>query len=135
MLFLYYCSLRFFSAALANQWIYGTAYFILVFLFTYFYTAVTFDPESISTNLQKNGAFIPGVRPGQSTAAHISKILLRITLVGALFLGSVAVLPLIMQGATGIQTLALGGTSLLIVVSVVIDLIRKIDAQVSMREY
>ncbi len=125
----------FFSGLLANQWLYGIAYFILVFLFTYFYTAVTFDPESISTNLQKNGAFIPGVRPGQSTALHISKILLRITLVGAIFLGSVAVLPLIMQGATGIQTLALGGTSLLIVVSVVIDLIRKIDAQVSMREY
>ncbi len=124
-----------FSALLANQWFYGISYFILVFLFTYFYTAVTFDPESVATNLQKNGAFIPGVRPGQSTAIHISKILLRITLVGALFLGFIAVFPLIMQGATGIQTLAIGGTSLLIVVSVVIDLIRKIDAQVSMREY
>ncbi len=124
-----------FSALIANQWFYGITYFILVFLFTYFYTAVTFDPESIATNLQKNGAFIPGVRPGQSTAMHISKILLRITLVGALFLGFIAVLPIIVQGATGIQTLAIGGTSLLIVVSVVIDLIRKVDAQVSMKEY
>lgn len=125
----------FVTEILQNQWIYGFGYFILVFLFTYFYTAVTFDPESISNNLQKNGAFIPGVRPGASTALHISKILLRITLVGALFLGVIAVLPLVMQGVTGIQILALGGTSLLIVVSVVLDLVRKIDAQLSMREY
>jgi preprotein translocase subunit SecY len=76
----------FFRDILANQWVYGASYFILVFLFTYFYTAVTFDPETIATNLQKNGAFIPGVRPGASTALHISRILLRITLVGALFL-------------------------------------------------
>ncbi|MDO8492015.1 MAG: preprotein translocase subunit SecY, partial [bacterium] len=102
----------FFRDFLANQWVYGTAYFILVFLFTYFYTAVTFDPETVATNLQKNGAFIPGVRPGQSTALHISKILLRITLVGAVFLGLVAVLPIAMQGVTGITSLAIGGTSL-----------------------
>jgi preprotein translocase subunit SecY len=125
----------FFNNLIANHWFYGIAYFVLVFLFTYFYTAVTFDPETIATNLQKNGAFIPGVRPGTSTALYISRIVLRITLVGAIFLGFIAVLPLIMQGLTGIQTLALGGTSLLIVVSVVLDLVRKIDAQVSMREY
>ena len=126
---------KFVTGALANQWVYGALYFILVFIFTYFYTAVTFDPDSISTNLQKNGAFIPGVRPGQSTSSHISKVLIRITLVGALFLAFIAILPLIMQGITGIQALALGGTALLIVVSVVLDLIRKIDAQISMREY
>ncbi len=125
----------FVTEALANQWVYGSLYFILVFVFTYFYTAVTFDPDSISSNLQKNGAFIPGVRPGQSTSLHISKVLVRITFVGALFLAFIAILPLIMQGITGIQALALGGTALLIVVSVVLDLIRKIDAQVSMREY
>lgn len=123
------------SGALANQWVYGGLYFLLVFLFTYFYTAVTFDPDSISNNLQKSGAFIPGVRPGPSTSSHIGKILIRITFVGALFLALIAILPIIMQSATGIQTLALGGTALLIVVSVVLDLIRKIDAQVSMREY
>ena len=125
----------FVTSALANQWVYGSLYFILVFVFTYFYTAVTFDPDSISSNLQKNGAFIPGVRPGQSTSLHISKVLVRITFVGALFLAFIAILPLIMQGITGIQALALGGTALLIVVSVVLDLIRKIDAQISMREY
>jgi preprotein translocase subunit SecY len=120
---------------LNNQWIYSAAYFLLVFVFTYFYTAVTFDPEQISTNLQKSGAFIPGVRPGQSTSDHIAKILTRITLVGAIFLGLIAVLPLVMRSLTGIQTLAIGGTALLIVVSVVIDLINKIDAQISAREY
>ncbi|HYF10292.1 MAG TPA: preprotein translocase subunit SecY [Candidatus Paceibacterota bacterium] len=119
----------------ADPWVYGIGYFILVFLFTYFYTAVTFDPDSISSNLQKSGAFVPGVRPGSSTSEYLSKILVRITFVGALFLGVIAVLPLIMQGLTGVQALAIGGTALLIVVSVVLDLIRKIDAQVSMREY
>ncbi len=118
-----------------TSWLYGIFYFILVFLFTYFYTAVTFDPEQLSTNLQKNGAFIPGIRPGPSTADYISKVLSRITLVGAGFLGFIAVLPLIMQGISGISSLALGGTTILIVVSVVLDLIKKVDAQVSMREY
>ncbi|MEK7572772.1 MAG: preprotein translocase subunit SecY [Patescibacteria group bacterium] len=115
--------------------LYGILYFILVFLFTYFYTAVTFDPESLATNLQKNGAFIPGIRPGASTSTYISRVLNRVTMVGALFLGVIAVLPLIMRAATGITALALGGTALLIVVSVVLDLIKKVDAQISMREY
>jgi preprotein translocase subunit SecY len=118
-----------------NLWFYGLAYFILVFIFTYFYTAVTFDPDAIATNLQKNGAFIPGIRPGAPTSAYIAKILTRITLVGALFLGIIAVLPFIMQAITGNQTLAIGGTSLLIVVSVVLDLVKRVDAQVSLREY
>lgn len=118
-----------------TSWTYTILYFFLVFIFTYFYTAVTFDPESLSTNLQKNGAFIPGIRPGESTAQHISKVLGRITLLGGAFLGFVAVLPLIMQHATGLTQLAIGGTTVLIVVSVVLDLIKKVDAQVSMREY
>lgn len=120
---------------LANSWIYAVSYFVLVFLFTYFYTAVTFDPEAISTNLQRSGAFIPGIRPGANTSQYIAKVLTRITLVGASFLGFIAVLPLIMQGITGITSFAIGGTALLIVVSVVLDLIKKIDAQVSIREY
>lgn len=115
--------------------LYAVLYFIFVFLFTYFYTAVTFDPEALSTNLQKNGAFIPGIRPGLSTSQYISKVLSRITLLGAVFLGVVAILPLIMQFITGNTSFALGGTSVLIVVSVVLDLIKKVDAQTSMREY
>jgi len=116
-------------------WLYAVLYFILVFLFTYFYTAVTFDPEAVSTNLQKNGAFIPGIRPGPSTSSYISKVLNRITMMGAIFLGFIAILPLIMRAATNITAIALGGTALLIVVSVVLDLIKKVDAQISMREY
>ena len=118
-----------------GNYFYGIAYFLLVFVFTYFYTAVTFDPDQISTNLQKNGAFIPGVRPGNSTSEHISRILTRLTLVGALFLGGIAVFPIIVKNITGITAISVGGTALLIVVSGVIDLIKKIDAQVSIREY
>ncbi len=126
---------KFLSAFDQTSLLYGIFYFILVFLFTYFYTAVTFDPDALATNLQKNGAFVPGVRPGISTSAYIAKVLSRITLLGATFLGFIAVLPLIMQSFTGIANLALGGTSVLIVVSVVLDLIKKVDAQISMREY
>ncbi|MFA5937279.1 MAG: preprotein translocase subunit SecY [Candidatus Paceibacterota bacterium] len=115
--------------------LYAVLYFILVFLFTYFYTAVTFDPEALATNLQKNGAFIPGIRPGVSTSQYISNVLSRITLLGAVFLGFIAVLPLVVRSLTGISAIALGGTALLIVVSVVLDLIKKVDAQISMREY
>ena len=121
-------------ALLSNGWVYAGLYFILVFLFTYFYTAVTFDPNTISSNLQKNGAFIPGVRPGQPTSEYIAKVLTRITLVGALFLGIIAVLPLAMRALTNTPSLAIGGTALLIVVSVVLDLMKKVDAQISMRE-
>ncbi|TSC86191.1 MAG: preprotein translocase subunit SecY [Parcubacteria group bacterium Gr01-1014_8] len=120
---------------LNNQWVYGILYFLLVFLFTYFYTAITFEPHQIAKNLQKNGAFIPGVRPGLMTADYLGNIITRITLVGALFLGAIAVLPIALQGATGLTAVTIGGTALLIVVSVVLDLVKKIDAQTSIREY
>ncbi len=127
---------QFILNALADQRIYGAAYFVLVFLFTYFYTAVTFDPDSISKNLQQNGAFIAGVRPGEATSDFLSKIILRITFTGALFLGIIAILPLVLQGIfPQIGSIAIGGTALLIVVSVILDLIKKIDGQISMREY
>lgn len=122
-------------SALANQWVYGALYFFLVFVFTYFYTAITFEPHQVAKNLQKNGAFIPGVRPGLTTADYLGNIITRITLVGALFLGLLAILPLILRGLTGITALTIGGTALLIVVSVVLDLVKKIDAQTSIREY
>ena len=120
---------------LANQWIYGGVYFVLVVAFTYFYTAVTFDPEKTAENLQKNGAFIPGYRPGTATAEHIGYILARVTFFGAFFLGVVAVLPVIVQAITGLTAIQVGGTSLLIAVSVILDVIKKVDAQLSMREY
>lgn len=122
-------------AFLNNQAVYGVMYFLLVFVFTYFYTAITFEPHQIAKNLQKNGAFIPGVRPGSTTADYLGNIITRITLVGALFLGCIAVLPIILQYITGITALTIGGTALLIAVSVVLDLVKKIDAQTSIREY
>jgi preprotein translocase subunit SecY len=118
-----------------NTWLYSLFYFIFVFLFTYFYTAVTFDPNQLAENLQKNGAFIPGIRPGPATRDYISAVLGRITMMGAVFLGVIAVFPLIMRAITGITAFAIGGTALLIVVSVVLDLIKKVEAQLSMREY
>lgn len=122
-------------AFLSNQVLYALVYFTLVFLFTYFYTAVTFDPDAIARNLQRTGAFIPGVRPGTHTSEYLGALITRLTLVGALFLGAVAVLPLAMQMVTGFAALAIGGTALLIVVSVVLDLLRRLDSQLSMREY
>lgn len=121
--------------SLANKWIYGGLYFFLVVAFTYFYTAVMVDPEKMADNLQKSGAFIPGFRPGIATAEHIGYVLARVTLVGAVFLGLVAILPVAVQGITGLTAVQVGGTSLLIAVSVILDLIKKIDAQLSMKEY
>ncbi len=120
-----------------NAWIYGILYFLLVILFTYFYTSVTFDPKAISENLQKMGGFVPGVRPGKSTADFIKHILNRVLFTGAIFLGLIAVLPSVVAGATGVTgfTFLVGGTSLLIVVSVVLDTVRQINSQLQMREY
>ncbi len=126
---------EFIKDILANNWINGVLYFGLVFIFTYFYTAVSFDPDAIATNLQKNGAFVPGIRPGAQTSAYLSKILTRITLVGAIFLGAIAVLPIAIQGITDIPSFAIGGTGLLIVVSVVLELVKGVESQVSMMEY
>ncbi len=123
------------TSFLQNTWAYAAVYFVLVIAFTYFYTAVTFDPKQIATNLQRGGAFIPGIRPGESTMQFLGSVVTRITLVGSIFLGLVAVLPLIVQAATGITALTLGGTALLIVVSVILDIAKKLDAQISMHEY
>lgn len=118
-----------------NQIFYGAIYFMLVVAFTYFYTAVTFDPHKISENLQKQGGFVPGIRPGQTTAEYLARVLNRITLAGALFLGLVAVLPFIVQGISNIQSLTIGGTGLLIVVAVVIEIMKQLESQMIMRDY
>lgn len=124
-----------YTGFLANPWEYGAVYFAFVVLFTYFYTSVTFEPHRIAENLQKSGAFVPGVRPGKETESYIGSVVNRITLPGAFFLGILAVSPSIIAGLTGVTTLLLGGTALLITVQVVLDLVRKVDAQVSLREY
>jgi preprotein translocase subunit SecY len=120
---------------LQNQFYYGFFYFWLVVGFTYFYTSVTFDPKVIAENLQRQGAFVPGVRPGAETRDFFAKTMNRITLAGALFLGAVAVLPIVLQSVTGVAVLTIGGTAVLIVVAVLLDIVRQVDAQLAMREY
>lgn len=120
-----------------NPWFYGMAYFVLVVLFTYFYTAVTFDPKNVANNMQKMGGFIPGIRPGKSTSDFLYYILNRVLLFGAIFLGGIAVLPSVVQGVSGVQAFGfiIGGTALLIVVSVVLETLRQIESQLVMRDY
>lgn len=112
-------------------------YFFLVFIFTYFYTAIVFDPKAISENLQRAGAFIPGIRPGRMTAEYLQYVINRILVIGGTFLGIVAILPYIIQDITGIKQFGflIGGTSLLIIVSVILETMKKIKGQVKMREY
>ncbi len=119
----------------SQGWTYGITYFLLVVIFTYFYTAVVFNPDEVAENVQRNGGFVPGLRPGKQTADYLYKVLNRITLPGSVFLGLIAVLPLVLQNLTGTQALTLGGTGLLIVVSVVIETIKQIEAQMTMHDY
>jgi preprotein translocase subunit SecY len=118
-----------------NQLIYGILYFVLVFVFAYFYTAVIFHPDQVAENIQKQGGFIPGIRPGKNTADYLGYVVNRLLLVGAGFLALVAILPLIVQQFTGNANLVIGGTSILIIVAVVIDSVKQIESQVIMREY
>lgn len=118
-----------------NQVFYNILYFVLVFGFTYFYTAVIFHPQKIAENLQKQGGFVPGIRPGKETEKYLGETMNKLNLIGALFLGTIAILPLIAQGIAGTQALTIGGTSLLIVVAVAIETAKQIEAQVTMHEY
>lgn len=118
-----------------NQLIYGVLYFLLVVGFTYFYTSIVFKPDQIAENLQKQGGFIPGIRPGNPTSQYLQSVLNRITLAGALFLGSLAVMPVVIQAWSGNANFVIGGTSLLIIVSVVIETVKQVEAQSTMREY
>jgi preprotein translocase subunit SecY len=123
------------SHFLANQWLYGVVYFTLVVVFTYFYTAVTFNPEELSKNLQKSGGFVPGIRPGEGTTSYFSTLINRLTLFGAVFLGFIAVLPIIIQRITGVSVLTVSGTALLIVVAVALETMRQVNSQLAVREY
>ncbi len=115
--------------------LYIIVYALLIIFFTYFYTAISFNPQNVAENMQKYGGFIPGIRPGKPTAAYIERILSRVTLPGAIFLALVAILPTILMKLTNITTFYLGGTSLLIMVGVALETIRQIEAHLSMRHY
>lgn len=118
-----------------NSFTYNLIYFLLVIGFTYFYTAVTFNPEKIAEEIKKHGGFIPGIRPGKPTATYLNRILTRITLAGAVFLGFIAILPSIARSLTGVTTMMIGGTGILIVVSVVLETSKALEAQLIMRSY
>ncbi|KKU76759.1 MAG: Protein translocase subunit SecY [Parcubacteria group bacterium GW2011_GWA2_47_8b] len=120
---------------LNNQVLYSIIYFALVVMFTYFYTAITFNPKEIAKNLQQSGGFIPGIRPGEPSGEFLSKLTHRITLFGAIFLGLIAILPNITQLLTGVATLTIGGTALLIVVSVALETVKQLDSELTLREY
>lgn len=122
-------------ALFQNQLFYGITYFVLVFGFTYFYTSVVFQPQKIAENLQRQGGFIPGIRPGKQTEQYIAMIMHRLVFSGALFLALIAVLPLLLQFFTGTQSLVIGGTSILIVVSVCIETAKQIEAQLTLHDY
>jgi preprotein translocase subunit SecY len=117
------------------SWWYVGAYFILIIFFTYFYTAITFNPTDVADNMKKYGGFIPGIRPGKPTADYLSHILTRITLPGAIFLGSIAVLPFIAQGAWRVTSFPFAGTAVLIMVGVALETMKQIESQLMMRHY
>nr|HPN67762.1 SecY family transport protein [bacterium] len=118
-----------------NQYFYGIFYFLMVVIFTFFYTSVVFQPDKIAENMQKQGGFIPGVRPGSQTTKFLSDTMIRITVFGALFLAFVAVAPLILEKALNINSLLVTGTGLLILVSVTIDTIKQVKSNILMRSY
>lgn len=115
--------------------IYNLVYFLLVIGFTYFYTAIVFNPEKIADEIKKHGGFVPGIRPGKPTVEYLNRVLTRITLVGAIFLGLIAILPSLAQGLTGVATMTIGGTGILIVVSVILETTKQLEAMMVMRSY
>lgn len=123
------------NTLLSNQVFYASIYFVLVLIFTYVYTTIVFEPKAVAENLQKQGGFVTGIRPGEKTAQYLQYVSNRIIIFGAIFLGIIAVLPFIMTGFTGNQSLAIGGTSLLIVVSVILETMKQIEAQIIVRDY
>ncbi len=123
------------TAFVGNQLWYGIFYFLLVFAFTYFYTSITFNPEEVAKNLQRSGGFVPGIRPGESTEKFFGSIVNRITFWGAIFLGIVAICPIIVQAVTGVAVLTISGTAILIVVAVALETMRQVDSQLTVREY
>lgn len=118
-----------------DRYLYWIMTFLLVVIFTFFYTLVIFQQQNLAENLQKNGGFVPGIRPGQPTAEYLNRVILRVTTAGALFLAFIAVIPFFARGATGIAGLQLSATALLIVVGVALDTMRQLEAQLTMRQY
>ncbi len=125
---------KFLAFIAPDSWFYGLAYFVLIILFTYFYTAISFNPIEIANNMKKNGGFIPGIRPGKPTSDYINRVLSRLVLIGAIFLGMIAVLPIFLNYGLKIN-IFFGGTALLIVVNVALETVKQLESQMLMRHY
>ena len=119
----------------STGWLYGITYFLLIFLFTYFYTNISFNPDKIAEEIRTAGGYLPGIRPGRQTVSYLKYVINRLTLAGGLFLGAVAIIPTIIQNYTGVSSLAIGGTGLLIVVSVVLETVKQLQSKVITSEY
>ena len=126
---------KFLSVFSPDSWVYAVVYFLLIIFFTYFYTAIQFNPIEMANNMKKNGGFIPGIRPGRPTTDYISRVLSRITLAGAVFLGIIAVMPIFMNLGLNISNFAIGGSSVLIVVGVALETVKSLESQMLMRHY
>jgi len=118
-----------------DHWVYAVVYFFLIIFFTYFYTAIQFNPIEMANNMKKNGGFIPGIRPGRPTSDFISRVLSKITLAGAIFLGFIAVIPIFINIGLNINNFAIGGTSIIIVVGVALETVNQLESQMLMRHY
>ena len=125
----------FLSVFNSTSLLYAVIYFLLIIMFSYFYATIQFNPVEVANNLKKNGGFIPGFRPGRPTAEFLAKVLSRLTFFGAIYLGIVAILPIITENITGIQNMSIGGTSVIIVVGVALETVKMIEAQTLMRHY
>ena len=125
----------FFEAFSSTGWLYSVLYFILIILFAYFYVTIQYNPIEMANNLRQNNGTIPGIRPGKPTSDFISKILSKITLIGALFLAVIALLPILFGAVTGMHNLSLGGTSIIILVGVALDTMKQMESQMMMRHY
>ena len=125
----------FLSVFNSNSALYAVIYFLLIIAFSYFYATIQFNPVEVANNLKKNGGFVPGFRPGRPTAEFLSKVLARLTFFGAIYLGIVAILPIIVENITGISNISIGGTSVIIVVGVALETVKMIEAQMLMRHY
>lgn len=125
----------FFAAFNSTNWLYIVLYFILILMFAYFYTTIQYNPVEMANNLKSNNGTVPGIRPGAPTAAYIKNILSRVTLIGALFLSIIALVPLIFGAATGLGRLSMGGTSIIIVVGVALETVKQLESQMMMRHY
>ena len=125
----------FFNAFSPNGWLYSVLYFLLIIMFSYFYLTIQYNPVEMANNLRQNNGTIPGIRPGKPTSEFIAKILSKITLIGALFLALIALLPIVYAALTGMSGLSLGGTSILIIVGVALETMKQLESQMLMRHY